>query len=427
LAEFTGERVVPGQVDDDLLNEHLARYAFATRLCRRRRVLDAGCGTGYGTAELARFAHSVTGIDSSEEAVAYAREHYRFPNLGFQQGDCVALPLPDASVDLVTAFEVIEHLPDWGGFLREVRRVLTADGQLLVSTPNRLYYEETRRQAGPNPYHVHEFVYEEFRQALLEVFPDVRMFLENHAEGVVFQPAGGAQALSAEVRVEGEAAPDDSHFFVAVCATRQQTGAPTFVYMPRSGNVLREREQHIAKLEKELDQKNTWLESAKRDLAALNDEHQKLLKMFRNQQEELEARNRWAQQLNDQLQESGKRVNALQDELAAEQNAGRDIAAAYEEQVAGLQRENEAKTQWALQTEERLTSELNARSEELTKCVEVLHEAEANLESRTRWALDLEAETKRLERELAMVTASRWFKLGRRFGLGPTLAGEKRA
>jgi protein-L-isoaspartate O-methyltransferase len=56
LAEFTGERVIPGEVDIDLLNEHMARYTFAARLARGKRVLDAGCGTGYGSAELARAA-----------------------------------------------------------------------------------------------------------------------------------------------------------------------------------------------------------------------------------------------------------------------------------------------------------------------------------------------------------------------------------
>ena len=42
MAEFTGERVIPGQVDVDLLNEHMARYTFAARLARGKRVLDAG-------------------------------------------------------------------------------------------------------------------------------------------------------------------------------------------------------------------------------------------------------------------------------------------------------------------------------------------------------------------------------------------------
>ena len=73
MAEFTGERLIPGQVDADLLNEHMARYAFAMRLARGNRVLDAGCGAGYGSAELARIAKSVTGVDVACEAVEYAR------------------------------------------------------------------------------------------------------------------------------------------------------------------------------------------------------------------------------------------------------------------------------------------------------------------------------------------------------------------
>jgi len=53
------------------------------------------------------------------------------------------LPFEDASFDLVVAFEVIEHLENWRGFLEESRRVLAASGQLIVSTPNRLYYTES--------------------------------------------------------------------------------------------------------------------------------------------------------------------------------------------------------------------------------------------------------------------------------------------
>src|SRR4051812_20160464 len=85
LAEFTGERVIPGQVDVDLLNEHLARYTFAARLARGKRVLDAGCGAGYGAAELAHVAQAVMGIDCPQEAVGFARENYRLPNLQFEQ------------------------------------------------------------------------------------------------------------------------------------------------------------------------------------------------------------------------------------------------------------------------------------------------------------------------------------------------------
>jgi len=188
LAEFTGERLIPGQVDVDLLNEHVARYAFAVRLACGKRVLDAGCGAGYGSAELARMATHVTGIDVAAEAIEYARANYAAENIVFEEASATQLPYPDAAFDLVVAFEMIEHLEDWRGFLREARRVLAPSGQLIVSTPNRLYYTESRGSQGANPFHVHEFDFAEFNEALRAEFPDVSLYLENHVEGVAFTP-----------------------------------------------------------------------------------------------------------------------------------------------------------------------------------------------------------------------------------------------
>src|SRR5215475_3310651 len=97
LAEFTGERVIPGEVDIDLLNEHFARYAFAARLARGKRVLDAGCGAGYGSAELASVAEQVVGIDRAPDALEFARANYPLEHLRFDEGSCESLPYPDAS------------------------------------------------------------------------------------------------------------------------------------------------------------------------------------------------------------------------------------------------------------------------------------------------------------------------------------------
>ena len=107
MIEFTGERVVPGQVDSDLWAEHLSRYALAARWSAGARVLDIGCGAGYGTAELAAQARHATGIDLSPDAVAHARSLYALPSIRFVPASAIALPFADASFDLVTAFEVI--------------------------------------------------------------------------------------------------------------------------------------------------------------------------------------------------------------------------------------------------------------------------------------------------------------------------------
>src|SRR3954466_4923895 len=303
LAEFTGERVIPGQVDVDLLNEHLARYTFAARLARGKRVLDAGCGAGYGSAELAHVAQSVVGIDCAVDAVGFARENYRLPNLQFEQASCTALPHKDSSFDLVVGFEVIAHLDNWRDFLREVRRVMAPNGQFIVSTPNKQYYTESRGVEGANPFHVHEFDFEEFRTELKAIFPYVSLYLENHVGGVTFQPHEPGNTV--EVRVDaGEPAPDESHFFVAVCAHRPLVGNPTFVYVPRAANVLRERERHIELLEHELADKNEWLTKAL-------DEHEALMAQFAKQKEDLESSNRWNEGLNQEIRERRARVEEL--------------------------------------------------------------------------------------------------------------------
>ncbi len=405
MIEFTGERVIPGQVDTDLWNEHIARYHFARRLARSRRVLDLACGTGYGAATLAEAAAQVTGIDISPDAIAYAREHYDAGNLRFLVGDATQVDLPDASFDLVTAFELIEHLDNWRGLLAEARRLLAHGGQFIVSTPNRLYYAESRKQAGPNPFHAHEFAFAEFQAALAEYFPHSALFVQNHAAGVVFQPLRAS--TSADFKLEsGQLDPDSGHFFVAVCAATHQIGGSSFIYLPTSANVLRERELHIARLEGEVAQKTEWLTASQR-------EHQELVVLHAGQKEKLEAANRWAAKVNGELDESRGRVAALQDEVAAAQAAGRETAAAYEAKIAALDQDLVERTRWAQDTESTLTAELEASRQGLAKCVALLDAAEKTVEERTLWAQRLEAEKQAMH-------SSRWLRLGRTLGLGPS-------
>ncbi|HXK06991.1 MAG TPA: methyltransferase domain-containing protein [Verrucomicrobiae bacterium] len=420
MAEFTGERLIPGEVDIDLLNEHMARYAFAARLARGKRVLDAGCGAGYGSAALAQVAESVTGVDVAAEAIEHAREQYRAQNLAFEQASVTQLPFAEAAFDLVVAFEVIEHLEDWRGMLQEAARVLSPAGQLIVSTPNKLYYTESRGIHGANPFHVHEFEFAEFVAELKAVFPHVSMFLENHVEGVAFQPH--VPGYTVEARVDtGDPLPDESHFFVGVCARRPQLGNPTFVYVPRAANVLREREHHIAKLEQEVATKNQWLDKAQRDLAEFDREQKKLMAICDQQKEELERSNRWAEELNAELAERCARINELQEELIRDQENARRVVDGFNVKIAALEQENREKTQWAIDTETRLSAEIRQQTAELVKAVAALEQTEKELQARTEWAQGLDEEKRRLEDQLTLVRASRWVRLGRKVGVGPAL------
>ncbi|HTP33101.1 MAG TPA: methyltransferase domain-containing protein [Candidatus Acidoferrales bacterium] len=420
MAEFTGERLIPGEVDIDLLNEHMARYAFAARLARGKRVLDAGCGAGYGSAALAQVAESVTGVDVAADAIDHARAQYQARNLTFEPASVTQLPFAEAAFDLVVAFEVIEHLEDWRGMLQEAARVLSPAGQLIVSTPNKLYYTESRGVHGANPFHVHEFEFVEFVAELKAVFPHVSMFLENHVEGVAFQPH--VPGYTVEARVDtGEPLPDESHFFVAVCARRPQLGNPTFVYVPRAANVLREREHHIAKLEQEVATKNQWLDKAQRDLAEFDREQKKLMAICNEQKDELERSNHWAEDLNAELAERRARIKELQDELIREQENARRVAEGFNAKIAALEQENSEKTQWAIATETRLTAEVRQQTEELVRAVAALEQTGKELEARTEWAQRLDEEKRRLEDQLTLVRASRWVRLGRKVGVGPAL------
>jgi ubiquinone/menaquinone biosynthesis C-methylase UbiE len=396
LVEFTGERVIPGQVNDDLWSEHVARYAFARRYAQDKRVLDAGCGTGYGSAELAQSAREVTGVDIAADAIQYAHANYPIPGLRFVESSCTAVPFPAGSFDLLVAFEVIEHLPDYRAFLDESVRVLTREGLFIVSSPNKRYYGKTRAETGPNPYHEHEFEAEEFVHELERVFPNVRLLLQNRVESFAFHPA--VSFWPAEARIDGGGGnAEDAHFFIALCSRAPLPEPKSFVYVPKAANMLRERELHVEALERQL-----------ADVAA---DRQALLELFRRQTRELEASNQWAQRLDTDLNNARERIVALQHEAA-------ELASEYQDQVARMEHEDQIKTEWA----RKASADLEAKCQELAHCVGLLDTAEATVRERTIWAQTAEAQRAELAAQLEMMRSSRWVKMGRTVGLGPDLS-----
>jgi SAM-dependent methyltransferase len=164
-AETTGERLDDASAlySADLAR-HRAAYLYAEQQARAGRAIDLGCGTGYGTAELAAAGFRVVGMDRVAPLARARRTGARFV-----RGDLERLPFAARSFALVTSFQVIEHLADPSAYLGEIARVLAPGGVLLLSTPNLLQSDRE------NPFHLHEYAPAELAAVLGRHFAEVEM------------------------------------------------------------------------------------------------------------------------------------------------------------------------------------------------------------------------------------------------------------
>lgn len=153
----SGERVTH-LWPNDCYFAHLSVYRFAARLCEGGVVLDAGCGTGYGSAHLAnKGARQVHGIDISEKAATFSRDHFPRANLEFRVMDVERIKgFPARSFDLIFSSNVLEHVADVSAFLRAARRLMKPGGSLLVVVPP-IIGPIPRAIDLANPYHVNSW------------------------------------------------------------------------------------------------------------------------------------------------------------------------------------------------------------------------------------------------------------------------------
>lgn len=159
---------------------HLVRYHLATNYIRPGdTILDCACGLGYGSYILYQCSNAikVLGIDLSPDSIQYATANYGIPDaVEYQVGDAQNLAqLPDNSVDFITSFETIEHLPDPLSYLSELARVLRPSGRILISVPNEWAIDPER--AYP-PYHCQEYTWDRFQQEVGEHFLLDKGFLQ---------------------------------------------------------------------------------------------------------------------------------------------------------------------------------------------------------------------------------------------------------
>ncbi|MCX7676191.1 MAG: class I SAM-dependent methyltransferase [Alteraurantiacibacter sp.] len=113
--------------------QHLAFLARNTGQTQGLRLLDVGCSSGLFLAEARAAGFEVAGAELSPETSAFARKHFLLP---VHTGDWRNAGYADASFDVITLFDVIEHLADPMGELVALHRLLKPGGLLLQSTPD---------------------------------------------------------------------------------------------------------------------------------------------------------------------------------------------------------------------------------------------------------------------------------------------------
>ena len=242
--KFTGERFLPGACGE-IWYEHWHRYHFAAKLVAARAVLDVACGTGYGSALLARQARHVVGVDISAETIEYARALYApATNLEFRQAACAALPFPDATFDAVVSFETIEHIQEQAQFLDEVRRVLRPDGLFVLSSPNKLEYSD--RRGFTNPYHLGELYRDALASLLAPRFPHTTWFGQRMSFfSVIWPEQGTAEGEVFEVAEASAADATPGHarplYFIVVASGNEETIAA----IPPRLSVLADRDEWV--------------------------------------------------------------------------------------------------------------------------------------------------------------------------------------
>jgi 2-polyprenyl-3-methyl-5-hydroxy-6-metoxy-1,4-benzoquinol methylase len=134
----------------------------------RNKVADIGFGTGFGTHLLNVNAKEVYGYEIDENAIQFAKAVFPFRNLHYEYGDIVK-GISGQEFNYVVMIDVLEHIKDEKSALENVKKMMTKDGTLILSTPNRL----SRYRKGES--HVREYAPKELEGILRRHFVSVKI------------------------------------------------------------------------------------------------------------------------------------------------------------------------------------------------------------------------------------------------------------
>lgn len=292
MLEWTGERYIPTakpeEVGAEIHYERLHRYFFAAQFVKDKTVLDAGCGEGYGSYILSKYARKVVGIDIDEKSIKHASSTYIRSNLEYLVGPITDIPIEGKEVfDVVVCFEVLEHIAEHDEMLKEVKRMLKKDGIFIVSTPNKKVYSDD--PSYQNPFHVKELYFDEFKALLGRYFKHLYFFgqrvypssqiwyFSDEETGKESNEFVIERAEKGFVKVEADR--KEPMYFIAIASDTPLKKMDYRSYLTDVSNVLisnfkkyiTQLEKRIIGMKEEIDRLNTVFEQKERQIKELQE------------------------------------------------------------------------------------------------------------------------------------------------------------
>ncbi|WP_052270463.1 glycosyltransferase [Archaeoglobus fulgidus] len=459
MLEWTGGRYIPTakpeEVGAEIHYEHLHRYYFAAQFVKGKVVLDLGCGEGYGSYILSKYAKKVVGVDIDDKSIKHASSTYIRSNLEYRVGSVTSIPVDGEEIfDAVICFEVLEHIAEHEEMLQEVKRVLKKDGIFVVSTPNKkVYSDEPNYQ---NPFHVKELYFDEFKALLGRYFKHIYFFgqrvypssqiwclTEDNDRSSEFVIERGERSF---VRVEAER--KEPMYFIAIASDSPLKEIDYRSYLTdvssvlinnfrkyirhlekrlrelevevgRLNSIVEQKERQIGDLSASLDKLNTEvaeksgrvyeLENALKikdgELSRLQQEIESLRSAVRDREAEIERLNDELERISGELESERERVSALTkslEEKTKELNEFKVKSINLEQKIRSL--EGELKEKESLV--ERLNGELTAREKAIEELRKEEQRVKSELAAREEQIRNLTEENIRLAAELDSIKSS---------------------
>lgn len=167
MSVYTTEIASDKIPSDNVIHQRLLSAYYQAKPFIKGDLLELGCGEGRGVELLAPHADSYIGIDKIKAVIDNLEKKY--PDYQFMSGVFPPFTFEDNSFDCIVTFQVIEHVKDDTGFVKEIYRVLKPGGTAMITTPN------IKMTLSRNPWHEREYTADELTDLCRKFFSKVEM------------------------------------------------------------------------------------------------------------------------------------------------------------------------------------------------------------------------------------------------------------